>query len=131
MASTRTKIVEEASTAFSDWHRSQLPKSARMIDCDLVYYEDGVVYAVGEVIHIRRGTLEDADTERYEIWSHKRRVLENLSARLGVPCIVVWATPEADEVVVKNLRSQKVRRVNADGYATLLRLFRDRRGGGG
>jgi hypothetical protein len=131
VASTRPKIVEEASTAFSDWHRSQLPKSARMMDVDLCYYEDSAVYAVGEVIHIRRGTLEDADTDAYEIWTHKKRILENLSARLGVPCIVVWATEDDDEVVVKNLRTQKVRRVDADGYATLLRLFRDRRGGGG
>lgn len=127
---TRERFVEEPSTAFNDWHRAELPKSARMMDVDLCYYdEDGVVYAVGEVIHIRAGTLEDADTERYEIWDFKRRVLENLSARLGVPCIVVWATEDCNEVVVKNLRTQKVRRVDADGYAELVRLFRDRHGG--
>jgi len=102
------------------------------MDCDLVYAtEDGTVYLLGEVITIRSGTLKEADTEQYELWNFKRRVLKNLSERLGVPCVVVWATPESDEVVIKNLRTEKVRRVDADGYAELLRLFRDRYGGGG
>jgi len=130
VASTRPKLVEERSNAFETWHRNRLPADCRVMDGDLIYApQDGVVYALGEVITIRRGTLEDADTDAYALWDYKRRVLENLSARLGVPCIVVWATPEDDEVVVKNLRTQKVRRVDADGYAALLRLFRDRHGG--
>jgi hypothetical protein len=100
------------------------------MDGDLIYAtQNGTVYAVGEVIHIRAGTLEDADTDAYALWDFKRRVLEDLSARLGVPCIVVWATAEDDEVVVKNLRTQKVRRVDAGGYAELVRLFRGRHGG--
>lgn len=126
---TRERFVEEPSTAFNDWHRAELPKSARMMDVDLCYYdEDGVVYLVGEVIHVRAGTLEDAP-EEYTIWDHKARVLEDLSERLGVPAVVVWATEEDDEVVVKNLRTEKLRHVDADGYAALLRLFRDRHGG--
>lgn len=130
MASTRPKLIEEPSTAFNDWHRAELPKSARMMDVDLCYYdEDGVVYLVGEVIHVRAGTLEDAPDE-YAVWDHKARVLEDLSERLGVPAVVVWATEEDDEVVVKNLRTQKVRHVDADGYAELLRLFRDEHAGG-
>jgi|GEM_PF-6469064 len=129
MASARPKLVEDRSDAFETWHRNQLPRDARMMDCDLVYYDEDGVYLVGEVIHIRRGTLEDAETDDYAVWSHKRRVLEDLSARLGVPAVVVWATEKDDEVVVKNLRTEKVRRVDADGYAELLRLFRDRHGG--
>jgi hypothetical protein len=101
------------------------------MDGDLIYAtKDGVVYAVGEVITIRAGTLEDADTDAYAVWDYKRKTLENLSARLGVPAVVVWATEEDNEVVVKNLRTEKVRRVDADGYAELVRLFRDRYGGG-
>lgn len=131
MASARPRLVEERSEAFETWHRNQLPRDARVMDADLVYAtQDGTVYLLGEVITIRAGTLEDADTERYEIWSHKRRVLEDLSERLGVPAVVVWATEADDEVVVKNLRTEKVRRVDADGYVELLRLFRDRHGGG-
>ena len=130
MASARPRFVEEPSRDFNEWHREELPEDARMMDCDLVYYDEDGVYLVGEVIHIRRGTLEDADTEKYAVWSHKRRVLEDLSVRLGVPAIVVWATEEDDEVVVRNLRTEKVQRVDADGYAELLQLFRDRFGGG-
>jgi len=130
VASARPKLVEEPSQAFNDWHREKLPATARMMDVDLCYYDEDGVYLVGEVIHIRRGTLEDADTDDYAVWSHKRRVLEDLSVRLGVPSVVVWATEEDDEVVVKNLRTEKVQRVDADGYAELLQLFRDRHGGG-
>jgi len=43
-----------------------------MMDVDLCYYDEDGVYLVGEVIHIRRGTLEDADTESYAVWSHAR-----------------------------------------------------------
>ena len=126
----RPRLVEERSDAFETWHRERLPPDARVMDCDLVYAtEDGTVYLLGEVITIRRGTLEDADTDNYALWDYKRNVLENLSARLGVPSVVVWATEEDNEVVVKNLRTKKVRRVDADGYAELLRLFRDRYGG--
>ena len=131
MSSARQRLVEDRSDAFEKWHRNELPQDARVMDADLVYAtQNGTVYAVGEVITIRSGTLEDADTDDYKLWRYKRRVLEDLSARLDVPVIIVWATPEDDEVVVKNLRTDRVRRVDADGYAELLRLFRNEYAGG-
>ncbi|MCX2819894.1 hypothetical protein EGH25_11085 [Haladaptatus sp. F3-133] len=132
MASARPKLVEEPSQAFSDWHRENLPETARMMDVDLCYYDADGVYLVGEVIHIRRGTLEDAGTDDYAVWSHKQDVLENLSARLGVPAVVVWKSPENDdEVAVKVLPNEDVRRMDADEYASMLKLARRRHREGG
>jgi len=130
VASARPRLIGDRSDAFETWHREELPRDCRVMDGDLIYAtQDGTVYLLGEVITIRAGTLEAADTEKYEIWDFKRNVLKDLSERLGVPAVVVWATEKDDEVMVKNLRTEKVRRVGADGYAELLRLFRDRHGG--
>jgi hypothetical protein len=105
-----------------------------MMDVDLCYYDQEGVYLMGEVIHIVEGTLDDAGTEKYAIWNHKRRVLEDLSARLGIPVFVVWKSPQNDEeVAVKVLPDEDVRRMDADEYNEMLRLARRRRreGGGG
>jgi hypothetical protein len=133
VASTQPQLVAEPSRDFNEWHRSELPESASMMDVDLCYYdEDNVVYLVGEVIHIKEGKLDDAGTDRYAVWSHKRRVLEDLSARLSIPAFVVWKSPDNDdEVAVKVLPNEDVRRMDADEYNEMLRLARRRHRGRG
>jgi hypothetical protein len=128
VASAQPQLVAEPSRDFSEWHRENLPEDARMMDVDLCYYDEDGVYLVGEIIHIMDGELEDAGTDRYDIWTHKRKVLEDLSARLGVPAFVVWKSPQNDEeVAVKVLPDEDVRRMDADEYNEMLRLARRRR----
>jgi len=128
MTSAQPRLVAEPSRDFNEWHRESLPETARMIDIDLCYYSSDGVCLIGESIHIKNGTLSDADTAKYAVWSHKRKVLEDLSERLGVPAFVVWkATENDDEVAVKVLPDGDVRRMDADEYASMLKLARRRR----
>jgi len=125
VASARQRLVEEPSQAFNKWHRANLPGSARMMDVDLCYYDEDGVYLVGEVIHIRRGTLEDADTESYAVWSRAAvdaLIVATLTAssrwsyrteddELCVPVMLVWLSKRTARVSLTKVRMRFNRRL--------------------